>query len=135
MAEDKEKRSRINLVTPPDLLENYNYTFSLISPSEATKAQFQNLIENIEFDINVYLYELAQEHDLKWILRVRDKSDIVILDVDNVDTSIRDLMPYLMGHSNVYWLTKGENLVYNTINSNRIYNLDWLYDIIKRRTD
>ena len=41
-----------------------------------------------------------------------------------------DIISYLLGHSNVYWLTKGENVVYNILSKNRIYNLDWLYNSI-----
>lgn len=133
MAENTEKRSIINLITPPDVIESFEYTFLLINPSEDTKHQFHNLVDKFEFNINVYLYEEQEELELDWILRCRDKADIVILDIDNMQNPLRDMISYFLGFPNTYWLTKGENLVYNKLNKNKIYNLDWLYDHIQRR--
>lgn len=133
MAEDTEKRSIINLVTPIDIIENYDYTFFLICPSASTKEQFQNLIDNFEININVYLYEEQEKLEIDWLLNVRSRSNIVILDIDNLPAELKDLTSYFLGFSNVFWLTKGENLVYNKISKNRIYSLDWLYEFIQRR--
>jgi hypothetical protein len=133
MAESSEKRSVINLITPIDIIENYDYTFLLVCPSDDTKEQFQNLIDNFDFNINVYLYEEQEELELDWLFNVRSRADIVILDIDNFPPILRDTIGHLIGYSNTYWLTKSENLVYNKISSNKIYNLDWLYEYIQRR--
>jgi hypothetical protein len=134
MAENTEKRSTINLITPPDIIEGYDYTFLLVNPSSDTKDQFQNLIDNFDFDINVYLYEEQEELALDWLLNARARADIVILDVDNMQHTLRDIIGYFLGYTNTYWLTRGENIVYNKVSKNKIYNLDWLYDHIQRRT-
>ena len=134
MAEDKQKQPVINLITPPDIVESYEYTFLLVNPSEETKSQFQNLIDNFEFNLNVYLYEEYEELELDWLCNVRAKADVVILDIDNMPVFLKDIIGYFLGFSNTYWLTKGENLVYNKLSNNKIYNLDWLYDHIQRRT-
>lgn len=133
MATNTEKQSTINLITPTDIIESYNYTFLLVCPSDDTKQQFQNLIDNFDFDINVYLYEEQEELELDWLFDTRSRSNIVILDIDNLPNILIDAVGYLLGYSNVYWLTKGENLVYNKISKNKIYNLDWLYEYIQRR--
>ena len=133
MAEDTEKRSTINLITPPDIIEGYDYTFLLVNPSADTKDQFQNLIDKFDFNINVYLYD-EEELELDWLLNARAKADITILDVDNTQSNLRDIIGYFLGYSNTYWLTRGENIVYNKLSKNKIYNLDWLYDHIQRRT-
>ena len=131
MEEDTKEQTRINLITPPDKLHNYHRTFCLVYSSDDVKSQFQNLIENFEESINVYMYE---EEDNKpaynWLLDIVKYSDYVILDIDNFPPIHRTLIPYLLGSSNVFWLTNGENEVYNIISRNRIYNLDWLYDSI-----
>ena len=131
MEEHRQEQTRINLITPPDKLHNYNRTFCLVYPSDDTKSQFQNLIENFEDSINVYMYEEPEnEPAYTWLLDVVNYSDFVILDIDNFPPIHRTMISYLLGYDNVFWLTKGENEVYNTISKNRIYNLDWLYDSI-----
>jgi len=131
MEDNRQEQTRINLITPPDKLHNYNRTFCLVYPSDDTKSQFQNLIENFEDSINVYMYEVNEnEPAYTWLLDVVKYSDFVILDIDNFPPIHRTIISYLLGYDNVFWLTKGENEVYNTISKNRIYNLDWLYDSI-----
>ena len=49
--------SKINLITAPDILYNSAKSFLLICPSKEVKEQFSNLLSNLEFTINVYLFE------------------------------------------------------------------------------
>lgn len=125
----EEKMSKINLITAPDKLFNDNLSFLLVYPSNFIKEQFQNLIANWNFSINVYVYDMdveTQDHDYDWLLSVLNLVDYVILDLDNFDRETRLLTSYLLGKSNVYWLTKQETPVYNKLSFNRVYNLDWL---------
>ena len=92
------KKLKINLITPPDKLDNYNLTFTLVYPTDDTKSQLQNLIENFDKDLNVYMYEQSDsEATINWLLDIVHRS---------------------------------ENVVYNILSKNRIYNLDWLYNSI-----
>lgn len=131
MEENTREKIKINLVTPPDVLHTLHTSFFLVHPSDDTKSQFQNLINDFEETVNVYLYERGDDNSaLNWILQVLPKCNYVILDIDNFPPQQRDMISYLIAHANVYWLTKGENEVYNTLSNNRIYNLDWLYEYI-----
>jgi hypothetical protein len=77
------------------------------------------------------MYEQSDsEATINWLLDIVHRSDYVVLDIDNFAPKHVDIISYLLGHSNVYWLTKGENVVYNILSKNRIYNLDWLYNSI-----
>lgn len=128
MAENTKTTTKINLITSPDILHSLHKSFFLVYPSNDVKQQFQNLIENFDETINVYLYQQSdQDSQLSWLIRVTEKADFVVLDIDNFPPMHLDIIAFLIAHSNVYWLTKGENQVYNTISNNRIYNLDWLY--------
>jgi hypothetical protein len=123
---EENKPTKINLITPPDKLHNRHPAFFLIYPSDDIKSQFQNLIENFQGTLNVYLYENSDSDPaLDWLLDIIKYADYVILDIDNFEPIHTDLIAYLLGSSNVFWLTKGENYVYNTLSKNRIYNLDW----------
>jgi hypothetical protein len=133
---EHDKKLKINLITPPDKLDNYNLTFTLVYPTDDTKSQLQNLIENFDKDLNVYMYEQSDsEATINWLLDIVHRSDYVILDIDNFAPKHIDIISYLLGHSNVYWLTKGENVVYNILSKNRIYNLDWLYNSIGEKLE
>ena len=128
---EENKQTKINLITPPDKLQNMHMTFALVYPTDDTKSQFQNLIDNYEGILNVYLYDNPDNDPaLSWLYDITKYSDFVVLDVDNFPPLHKDAISYLIAHTNVFWLTKGENEVYNTISKNRIYNLDWLYDQI-----
>lgn len=125
MDQNQEPKTTINLITPPDKLYNLHTSFLLLYPSESVKFQFQNLIENARGIFNVYLYD-QEEPVYEWLLSVLKISDYVIVDVDNVPPNHRDLLSYIIAHSNAFWLTKAENELYTKLSSNRIYNLDWL---------
>jgi hypothetical protein len=117
--------NKINLITPPDRLYNNDYSFLLIYPSTAIKEQFNNLISEIDRAFNVYLYEVEDDaHDPDWLLGLAKQADCVILDIDNCPSNITVLSSYFIANSNTYWLTNGEQLFYNKISPNRIYNLD-----------
>jgi len=128
---EKDKQVKINLITPPDKLQSLHKSFALIYPSNDVKSQFQNLINNYKNTLDVYLYQNQDDEPaLNWLYDIVKYADYVILDIDNFPPLHKDVISYLIAHQNVYWLTKGENEVYNTISKNRIYNLDWLYDYI-----
>ena len=128
---ESNSKAQINLITPPDKLHNYHTSFFLVYPSNEVKLQFQNLIENFNESINVYMYEEKDDTPAyKWLLDIVKYSNYVILDIDNFPTKHSNIISYLLGFDNIFWLTNGENEVYNTISKNKIYNLDWLYDQI-----
>ena len=58
--------TKINIITPPDILHNQNDTFLLIYPSEELRSDFQTFLEKCDKPLNVYLYapEVEEEKDL-----------------------------------------------------------------------
>lgn len=123
--------SKINLITPPDKLYNNDYSFLLIYPSNQIKEQFNNLLTGFQQPFNLYLYEVdSDEHDPEWLLGLSKQVDCVILDIDNCPNEVALLSSYLIANGNTYWLTNGEQLFYNKISKNRIYNLDNLVQYI-----
>jgi|TARA_B110000503_G_scaffold37279_1_gene60997 hypothetical protein len=118
--------SDITLVTPPDRLYTQEYSFLLIYPSPIIKEQFQDLLAETPTNVIVYLYELKTDHEFEWLLDTFNQVDAVILDIDNCESIIRSLSGYFIARNKTYWLTKGDNPVYNIISKNRIFNLDFL---------
>ena len=69
-------------------------------------------------------YAQDDDHDPDWLLSLSKQADCVILDVDNCPAEVSSLTAYFIANSNTFWLTNGEQVYYNKISPNRIYNLD-----------
>jgi len=122
---------KITLITPPDKIFNKDYTFLLIYPSNELKEQFQRVIAYADLPITVYRYEQEKdEHSIDWLLSVCKIAHTVILDIDNSPPEIRDLASYIISNSNTYWLTNSNSSYYNKLSINRVYNLDFIQQLI-----
>lgn len=117
----------ITVITPPDKLHNNNQSILLIYPSSDLKQAFQDVVQDWKLDFNLYLYSLEDtEQNLDWLLTVCKISDIVIFDIDNSSSQVRNLASYIVANSNTYWLTNDPDPVYNNLSVNRIYDLTFL---------
>lgn len=112
---------KINLITYPDKLHNNADSVLLVSPSQPVMADFQStILANAQDDLNVYAYESGEPVD--WLLDVAAIVDMIIIDIDNVDLPERNLLSFLIAKSKTYWLTNVQDIVYNYISKQRIYN-------------
>jgi hypothetical protein len=118
--------SDITLITPPDKIFNKNTSIFLLYPSQKMKADIQQFLSEATSKFNVYMYENIEDHDIDWILSVHKMSDYVIIELEQLPLEIKQLESFLISHSNTYWLTNGENMYYNKISTNKVYNLDFL---------
>ena len=118
--------SNITLITPPDKIFNQNFNIFLLYPSEKIKNDLQDFLASSDQPINVYIYENQEEHNIDWLLSVHKMSEVVIVELDVLPSEIRQIESYLISQSNTYWLTKGENMFYNKLSVNRIYDLNFL---------
>jgi hypothetical protein len=115
----------VTLVTPPDIVYSFSDSCLLVHPSASTKSKFQKVINNMKRSTTVYLFE-SPDTDIQWLLTVLTRCKYVVLDLDNFPQLDRDIISYLIAHPTVYWLTQGDNRVYNTLSRNRIYDLDFI---------
>jgi len=123
--------SNITVVTPPDILVTNELSFLLIYPSNIIKTQFQDLLEEIDLDCVVYLYELDEvNEEPDWLLQMCHTAKFVILDVDNCPNKVRDLASYIIANTNTFYLTNAGDQYYNKLSVNRIFNLDFLKEKI-----
>ena len=121
--------SNIKLITPPDKLYSQEFSFLLIYPNAIIKSEFQTLINQFDKPLHVYLYDKDAD-DIDWLLEVFHQVDLVILDLDNCSSKIRDLSAFFMTKDKTYWLTNSGENYYNKISTNRIFGLDALTTII-----
>jgi len=120
---------KINLITPPDKLYNNNLSYLLVKPSKKIKLQFQNMLQDIKQDINVYVFD-DTENDIDWLLGVAQIVDMVIVDIDNCDPLTKLFVSLLLSQNNTHYITSDEITPYKLLNRNRIYNLDWLEEVL-----
>jgi hypothetical protein len=126
--------NKVNIITPPDILHNKSKSFLLVQPSENIRNQFNALLGKFEEHVNVYLYDPApdEETDLPWLINVANLVDYIILDIDNMDYIERNFVSYFVSLPKTFYLTNSNEIPYSIISVNRIYNLDWLYENIKK---
>jgi flagellar biosynthesis protein FliP len=118
--------SNITLITPPDKVFNQNTNIFLLYPSEKIKSDLQDVLADTVSPVNIYLYENTDEHDIDWLLSIHKLSDIVLVELEQLPSEIKQIEAYLISQSNTYWLTKGENIWYNKLSVNKIYDLNFL---------
>tara|TARA_B100000123_G_scaffold171468_1_gene127146 strand:+ start:2218 stop:2607 length:390 start_codon:yes stop_codon:yes gene_type:complete len=116
--------SDINIITPPDILHNKNFSVFLLYPSLYVKEQFQEILTKSKSRFNVYMYQDPNGQDIDWVLNVHKLSQIVILDLDNLPPFWKKLESYLVSFGNTYYLTKAEEIMYNKISANRIFAVE-----------
>lgn len=124
-----ETVTKINLITPPDKLYNDSVTIFLLFPTKENLNYIQQeILSDLESSLNIYIYEQPNytKQDVDWLLSVVHLSNIIIIDIDNCPSYLKDLLSYIIAKPQTYWLTNTVDSVYTHISSNRIYNLSIL---------
>ena len=122
----------INLITPPDIIYDKTTSILLIHPSKQIKNQLNDVLKDAQQNINIYLYEQEEEHD--WLLTLHRMCNFVVIDIDNSPSLTRDAISYFISFPKTFWFTNGDNVYYNKISNNRIYNLDWIGGKLEKTT-
>jgi len=123
--------TNINLITPPDRLYNSNLSFLLVKPSTKIKLQFQTTLSKIGEDVNVYVFD-DSESDINWLLSVSQSVDRIVVDIDNCDDLTKLFVSLILTQSNAYYYTTDEITPWSLISRNRMYNLDWVLEVLDK---
>ena len=121
--------SKINLITPPDILHNKNKSILCVSLDNENRKSLQNVLAKVQENLNIYIFD-NDITEIDWLLNLHKICDVCIVNLDNLPQEIRTIMSYLISFDNTYWLTKGEHIMYNKISSNRIFELDQIKEKI-----
>ncbi len=123
--------TKINLITPPDRLYNSNLSFLLVKPSTKIKMQFQSTLSKIGEDVNVYVFD-DSESDINWLLSVSQSVDKIVVDIDSCDPLTKLFVSLILTQPNAYYYTTDEITPWNLISRNRMYNLDWILEVLDK---
>ena len=116
---------KITVITPPDKLFNLTLSYLLVHPSLHVKQQFQAILSKSIDDINIFIYD-QDDSDISWLLSVAQQVDMLIIDVDNCDTTTQKFVTFMLAQPYAYYLTSDETTPYKLISRNRIYDLEWI---------
>ena len=108
--------SKINLITPPDILHNKNKSILCVSLDNENRKSLQNVLAKVQENLNIYIFD-NDITEIDWLLNLHKICDVCIVNLDNLPQEIRTIMSYLISFDNTYWLTKGEQIMYNKISS------------------
>jgi hypothetical protein len=121
--------SKINLITPPDNLFNYNPSYLLVKPSSKIKMQFQQFLAKCEDEVNVFIYD-EEDFDIAWLLSVSRNTDIIIIDIDNSDELTKHFIGTLLIHPRSFYLTNDDKSPWGLLSRNRIFNVEGIVDYL-----
>ena len=123
--------SVINLITPPDKLYNQAGSILLVYPTEYIEQELQKILSAATADTNIYIYNINNdEHNYTWLLDVHKFCNICIMNLDDLPVELKCMESYFISFSHTYWLSQGENTLYNKISQNKIYTLERLQPIL-----
>jgi hypothetical protein len=121
---------KVNLITTPDTLFDNSASVLLINPDNLIKESLNNILKSINDDLNLYLYEEDHHNDIEWLINVSKTVDYIILNIDECD-SIQWLVGFFLGMNKTFYLTKEEQMQYNKVNVNRVYDLNQFAEGVK----
>jgi hypothetical protein len=124
--------TKTNVITFPDRLDNYNLKLLLFYPSKNTLDFIQaQVLPDLNQSLDLYIFNQAEynKQEVEWLSCVFDKVHMAFIEIDSCEPFIRDLSSYFLGFDKTYWLTNADEIVYNHINNNRVYTLDFLNNI------
>ena len=121
----------IAVVTQPDQIYNDSFKILLIYPNSQVKNLLNEYLKTLEKEVSIYLYEEQfDNHNPEWLMATINQSDFVYYDMDNTPSTVKFLDSYILSKNKTYWLTQGEHLVYNKLSMNKVYNLDFIQQLI-----
>ncbi len=62
-------------------------------------------------------------------------TDFVIVDIDNCDSHTKLFIALILTQPNAHYLTSDEITPWHLISKKRIYNLDWINEILDKEDD
>jgi hypothetical protein len=124
------REPKINLITTPDTLFNDNPSVLLVNPSNNIKESLNDILKNITNDLNLYLYEEDAHDDIDWLINVSRSVDYIVLNVDHCD-QICWMVGFLLSMSKTFYLTNDNQMQYNIVNVNRIYDISQFAEGVK----
>jgi hypothetical protein len=130
-------KSKITLVTPPDIYENANKSIVLCHMTGDEQDAVSQWLHDADLSYDINLYAYTDEPNAVWFLYALNRCEYKYINIDCVNLITQALAGYALSRSNVFYKTDNENLaaVYSHINSNRVNNIkEFLEKVLGAKT-
>lgn len=113
---------KINVINPPDNVFNFNPGFLLVNPSVSAKATFHQIVSQLDYEVNVFIYE-QEDNDIAWLLGVSQNCDMIIIDIDHCSDLTKLFVSLLLINPRSVYLTQDDKSPWSYVNRNRIFDM------------
>jgi len=119
-------KSKITLITPPDIFENSNKSILLCHMTDTDQDTVSRWLKDADLPYDLNLYAYTDEANPVWFLYALNRCEYKYINIDGVNMMTQALAGYMLSRPNVYYTTANTNLaaVYSHINSNRVDSID-----------
>ena len=125
--------SEVKLITPPDSIYDSNASMLLINFNDQLKEGFNEAMKDINFDINIYLYDFERMLNEQWLIRTIAEVDHIFINADGLDSHW--LLGYILSRSKTFYFTSETVKPYKLLNTNVIYSFDEVSKIFEMKKE
>ena len=125
-------KSKITLITPPDIFENANKSILLCHMTDEEQDIISRWLKNADLPYELNLYAYTNETNPVWFLYALNRCEYKYININNVNTLTQALAGYVLSRNNVFYKTDDTNIaaIYSHINSNRVDSIDVFLEIV-----
>ena len=115
-------KSKITLITPPDIFENSNTSILLCHLTNDEQDAVGKWLHDIDLPIDINIYAYAGEPNTVWFLYALNRCEHKYINIDCVNLITQSLSGYILSKGGVFYKTGNEDLaaIYSHINTNRV---------------
>lgn len=130
-------KSKITLITPPDIYENSNISILFCHLTDEEQDAVSQWLSKADLNFNINLYVYDGEPTAVWFLYALSRCEYKYINIDSVNLITQTLGGYILSKNNVFYKTNNENLsaIYSHINSNKVNTVEvFLESILGAKT-
>ncbi len=122
--------NKITLITPPDYFENSNPSILLIGFDDTQQDQTSEWLGNNDFKTDINLYYYQGEDTIEWLLYALARADKTFINADCDYNNVQQLLSYMLGRPNVWYMTQNDELrqVFNHINGHYVNSVTEFFE-------
>jgi hypothetical protein len=118
--------NKLLLITPPDDIDTDGLRILLVGISHDKTNLISSALTQLPKIPNTVLYMWAPGNDMKWLIDKKNKSQLIIYDVDNLPG---ELTGYFSAQINSYYFGHLRDL--DIINNNSILDVNQCYELLE----
>jgi hypothetical protein len=130
-------KSKITLITPPDIFENSNTSILLCHLTSDEQDAIGKWLHDIDLPIDINIYAYAGEPNTVWFLYALNRCEHKYINIDYVNLITQSLSGYILSKGGVFYKTGNEDLaaIYSHINTNRVSTVEkFLESVLSAKT-